>query len=380
MLQSLLKKVLGGAKTHPLPDKPAFYYDPQKGPGLGKDGARARPAAKQLVTDVWLEILPLMAQESIDFSRLRSLAAARKLVWEHHDFVMTFIEFLEKAEVEGDFSFDKGVLIAKRNLTHLLKAGRMRTAVTMATAMHEKWPAHLGEAAKALLHVGQAPVASGLMDRPWTDVQVVDKGAANTLVVFCAPTNMFCFLLNEMHLWFGRLDANVIYVRDFNMALYQKGLRSVGDHAASVEHLRGLIAKLGNRRVVTTGHSGGVFGALTMGRDLGADAVAAFSGPSRLDMGLAAKEDRPFYANVQALLDSGMMTMPDLRADYERTGIRVEYLFGALNEFDTEQAQTLEGLPNVTLHPVPGVSRHSVLPEMIADGSFVSVFEDLLAG
>lgn len=377
----------GGAEAAaaPRPD-PAFFYDPNQGPG----GAPVGGAGPRIVTEAWRDLLPLLGGERIDFAAVRALLAARSGRWEHHAYAVQFFEFLERAEEHGDPGLDLGLLRLKRYMGAVLKAGRMRTACRIARAMEDRWPGQGGKTIDALLHApalfaadpsasGEVPAASALMDRPWVDVQVVDRKAPATLFLFTGVGHQFGFPLNLLHLWLSRLDANIVYLCDFNMALFQMGLMSVGPYAETVAYLRDLACSLG-RRTVLAGHSGGVFGALTMARDMPADAVLAFSGPSTLELGLATKEDRPFYANVLSLLESGAMTMPDLRADYQRCGIPVDYFFGAQNGFDARQARTLEGLPNVTLRPVAGVPRHTVLPELIAEGTLTEVFAAALRG
>ncbi|MGC2855109.1 hypothetical protein ACM64Y_06510 [Novispirillum sp. DQ9] len=384
---TLLDRILGRrpakaaapeAVKPPRPD-PDFYYDPTQGPGIGPGGKHVGESGPRIATEAWRELHPLLGGERIDFDAVRALLAARAGQWDHHAYAVKFFDYLEKAEEHDDLGLDLGMLRLKRYMGAVLKAGRMRTACRVARAMDERWPGKGGKTIGALLHAPDAPAASELMDRPWVDIQIVDKKAPATLILFTGVGHNFGFPLNLLHLWLGRLDANIVYLCDFNMALFQMGLMSVGPYAETVAYLRDLSRSLGQRTVLA-GHSGGVFGALTMARDIPADAVLAFSGPATLELGLATKEDRPFYANVLALLESGAMTMPDLRADYKRNGIRVEYLFGAQNGFDSKQANALAGLPNVTLRPVEGVSRHTVLPELIADGTLTDVFADVLKG
>src|SRR6185312_4522808 len=86
-----------------------------------------------------------------------------------------------------------------------------------------------------------------------------------------------------MHRWAGRLNASLIYLRDFQRFHYLRGITSLGaTRDAAIAELRRIVTSLGARRVVCYGNSAGGFAALHYALDLGANAAVSMGGPTNL--------------------------------------------------------------------------------------------------
>src|SRR5690606_34892337 len=106
-----------------------------------------------------------------------------------------------------------------------------------------------------------------------------DRGAETTVIMMCGNSHRFGVELNSVALWLEPVQANLIYMRDYNFSLYLSGVRSIGNMEESVARIKQDIEKLGTKRLVLMGSSGGVFGALNYGQKLKADLVLCFAGP-----------------------------------------------------------------------------------------------------
>ena len=134
-----------------------------------------------------------------------------------------------------------------------------------------------------------ATAASKFIDDPDKDLQVVpaDGGAetdgAPLILVFCGTGQRFAIPNNMIHRWLGRIGAHIVYIRDHKKRFYVMGVSSLGhDYATSIAALRRIIDQLGARSVHCMGESAGVYGALQMGLDLGAQSVLCLAGPTEL--------------------------------------------------------------------------------------------------
>ena len=72
-------------------------------------------------------------------------------------------------------------------------------------------------------------------------------------------------------------------------------------------------------------------------------------------------------------------TAVSLRAELEAHPLKegIDLYFNAANPIDAGHARHLAGVRGVRLHPQEGSSAHTVLLEMIEDGRFNAVLDDL---
>lgn len=207
------------------------------------------------------------------------------------------------------------------------------------------------------------------LDDPESDLQIVpvqDDNRRPVLFVFCGHAQRFSMPLNIMHRWFAMLDAHIVYLKDIRRAFYLSGIASLGtEYAQTIERLTNIAVKLNASGIRCTGNSGGTFGALSMGIDLGAERVLCMSGPTRLDMSLDTAFDQLSHAGIR-LKDTEPQNF-DLRRKLRDhpSKIDVRSIFGALNVQDRSEAENLSGLHNVELVPVENWERHGVTDGLI---------------
>jgi hypothetical protein len=331
----------------------------------------ARPPRK-FPREGWEVLGPLLARESIDYEAVDALLVRMADKWPP-SYARNVVRAIREIESTGAIDLARyGRIEGQIMASGVVMSGRMRTATTFVRAAYDRWPVGVfKKTAGLLLPAPDVPVISALLDRPWLDLQIVDQRAAATFIVFCGIGHRFGVDLNVLDLWLRPTGANIIYLRDFNSALYLQGLKSLGDYRTTIGSLRTKLSELGTRKVVCIGYSGGVYGALLFGRDLPADLVLALSGPSTLDFGLMDTEDRPVYAKIESLKGRGLIEYPDLARDYAANKVRVRYLYAELNDFDRQQAEHLRACPGVTLEPLAGAKRHFILPDLIRRRQFL---------
>jgi len=212
----------------------------------------------------------------------------------------------------------------------------------------------------------------GFVDAADSDVQIVSGApGAPMLVVVCGNAHRFGADLNLMHCWLRRLHVNLVYLRDFRRLFYLCGVRSVGDYGETVSALRRIAADLGASRIACIGNSGGAYGALRLGLDLGAEAVAALSGPTSLHR-LAPKLRAIAESQGVALPEEEIerSSLPDLYAAARGRTPLVRLVYGAESHLDRAHAMAMGRLPGVALMEIPGWKNHAVLGPLVALGLF----------
>jgi hypothetical protein len=213
-------------------------------------------------------------------------------------------------------------------------------------------------------------------DDPTKDVQIVPcHGASTVFILFCGRAQKVGLPVNLMHRWIGRLNASLIYLRDFHHQVYLRGVQSLGPtREATVAELRRIVASLGGRRVVCYGNSAGVFGALRYGLDLDADAVACVGGSINLT------PEFNSYLTSEALAQQLAAEFPgaalDPRQWYAAAAAppQVRIVYGGDYWNDRLHAEYMGSLPCVTLQPLEGFNGHNAITELIARKRF----DDLL--
>jgi len=262
-------------------------------------------------------------------------------------------------------------------LNELVRVLRFDVARIVVKDYVATWPKVPQLLTQATLYGTSGDIEDQFRDEPTADVQVIAKpGASTTFVVFCGIRHQFGINLNVLHhCWLAKYGANIVYLRDFSEALYLSGIRSLGYVEETVDALRATFASLGTQRLICIGNSAGVFGCLYYAVRLNAELALCFSGPSSLDIGLEFTEKQS-YRRIQDLHQQGKAHWPNLRDLYrQHADVRASLHFGDQNVADRKQAENLAGPPNVSLHPLHGISRHFIIDQLVRMG----VFQDALA-
>ncbi len=207
-----------------------------------------------------------------------------------------------------------------------------------------------------------APVGEGdFADDPASDVQIARRAGCDTvLLAFCGQGHEIGPPMPMMHRWLGGLGASVVYLRDFNGCKYLGGIKSLAaDRPASLEALRRIVDQLGGRRILCYGNSAGGFGALDYGLALGADAILCMAGATNLDPD--ANRFTRSATTARRLRSAFPDATLDLRLSYAAATRppRTQMVFGEHNWDDRLQAEHLDGLTGVSLHPVDNFAGHA---------------------
>lgn len=223
---------------------------------------------------------------------------------------------------------------------------------------------------------------SRLKDDRTLDVQITKS--PNSPMTVVVPTGIaFGFLPPAMFdSLFAAHRINVIYLRDFRKRAYTRGIVSLGrDEAETIRSLNGIIADLGTPRTVAMGCSMGGFAAMRYGALLGTGVAISFAGPTEL-MSCYTETQRsiwnPNYFIKLQLEREQEMPMDLLPVLSSAPDTRFFQFFGEEMRTDALQARRLDGLPNVTVMPVRGVSDHMVIDHMVADGSLDAILRLLM--
>jgi len=333
----------------------------------------------KLARDSWETVLPFFVAQPFDEAAYRAYVDADFEDGSELKAVMTKLGVYvaqSEAGVAIDVS-DIKLLQAKQLLSMLATCGRLRAARQMLEASKQNWnPGRFGAHDALLLDEKDNNGVMTEVDEVWKDFQVIDRGADTTFMLFCGVAARFGVELNIMMQWLKVLPVNVIYVRDFSHLLYLQGIKSLGSEAESVVRIRAALEKIGTKKLVCIGNSGGCFGALYYGHLLQADEIVCFSGPTTLEAGVQEKADRPVYERIHELVSQGEIVEPDVVGAYEKNGIKVRYILGEHSEFDQIQASRIAHIPTVSIEPLEGWDGHFVLGELARREMLAAIFAE----
>ena len=209
------------------------------------------------------------------------------------------------------------------------------------------------------------PHRNFLHDDPDKDVQIVHNEVADTVMFcFCGVTHRLGLPITMFQRRVATLPVSTVYLRDFHRLLYVGGIRSLGpDRSAALTGLRAIADDLGARRIICLGTSGGGYGALRFGLELGAETIVSLAGLVNMD-----PETQPIRKPMAVKLRK---TFPneelDCRALYlaakERPRMIIAYGEHAWD--DRLQAELMKGIDGVELISVSAHDEHGVVPELI---------------
>jgi pimeloyl-ACP methyl ester carboxylesterase len=198
-----------------------------------------------------------------------------------------------------------------------------------------------------------------------------DSGSDSAVLVFSDVNNSIGMPFAFAHLWFGRLDATILYLRDFQKLCFIDGIRSLApDWERTIRELRGILRGLGVRRLVCYGNSIGGFAAIQYAIALQAEAVISAAGPSDLSALRSAWGRRLQQASpVQNLRE--LLAAADAPPE-------VLVVCGEDNWDDRLQAENIGDLSAVTVRLVERFDGHTVANELICRQQFDRMLQWLL--
>ena len=235
------------------------------------------------------------------------------------------------------------------------------------------------------LLVQTKPLPAGqqeFVDDPRKDVQIVPREGADTaMLLFCAVHHRFGLPLGVLHRWLSAFPASILFLRDFEVRLFMKGIRSLGpDRASSTAALGKILADLGARRILCLGASGGGYGALRYGLDVGAEEVVSFAGPVSMEPAFNAH----FAHN--AMSEKLRREYPgeelDMRAVYLAAPARprVQLIYGEHCWDDRLHAEHMADVPGTVAVAIPGHDRHGVIHQLVRRRQFDTLLARLCYG
>ena len=264
----------------------------------------------------------------------------------------------------------------------LFLAGKLNVVEHGVRHLFRAYP-HFGYAQNANQFFNHLPAAGGRLlpfrDDATKEIQIVaHDSSATVILVFCDYFHRLGMPLPLMHRWLGRLNASLVYIRDFRRLFGLAGIRSVAsDWSSTSTYFRELAKSLGATRIFCYGSSAGVLPALHYGLELRAEAVLAMGGPS--DLG-ALHRDRLVPGIFARMRKAGLPVDINLAPLYEATTCapRASIVYAAAHEVDRKQAASMQHLPNVTLCPIWDYAGHNVVIETIARGLFAQMLSTLV--
>jgi hypothetical protein len=201
--------------------------------------------------------------------------------------------------------------------------------------------------------------------------------ASKVIFVFTGAARQVWVSLHVLHQVLPE-DCHIVYLRDTRQLCYLTGVEGLGtSYDETLAEFRRLIDSLGGSRVYCIGSSGGGYGALRFGLDLGARAVLAFA-PSTDASSLA-----PLFKGtaLEGITDRMPHVFVDIAQLYAAAPAppSVTLVFGDRQERDAAASRRLSGLSMVTIHPVADYDRHDVIAQTIVTGEFRSLIDGLLS-
>lgn len=217
-------------------------------------------------------------------------------------------------------------------------------------------------------------------DDPTNDFQVIARERTSTaLLLFCGDAHDVGLPLAVAHRWIGRLNASLIYLRDFRRHYFLEGVGSIGaTREATIIGLRQVVSSLGAKRIACYGGSSGAFGALLYGLDLGAEVILCLAGTVNM---MPQFNNFSIYERSARELSACLPNAPlDLRSVYAAASRppRVRIIYGGDQWDDRIHAEYMGTLPCVSLEAVENCAEHNVIGELIRRGQFERTLDWLI--
>ncbi len=181
--------------------------------------------------------------------------------------------------------------------------------------------------------------------------------------------------------WLDPYPVNIIYACDLKSVGALDGISSLADsYPGAIERLQALARAWSVERWYALGYSAGGYPAVRYGLDLDARRVMTFSGPTIMTGKPVAVDSR-----LRGLVEAVMVVAPHMCVDLRevmqaRTRLpEVIAYYGEEMPRDARHARNLDGLPGVSLRPLPGPQTHDSARLLKEAGGFRAAIDELLA-
>jgi tetratricopeptide (TPR) repeat protein len=207
-----------------------------------------------------------------------------------------------------------------------------------------------------------------LVPRAREEVQIIESGGSEqALLVFSGGNDGMAMPLPIFDRFLAPLPAAVVYLKDFRRLNYLLGIGQLAaGYAGTIDALRGIVDRLGARRVSAIGNCDGAFAAMRYGIELGAERVIAFDPPTHHSDEIVPRleQARNFKRRRLAAAVPDMTDLrPFLLAANGRT--QIEILFREDEARERSHAQHVADAPGVTLVPVAGAPGEAALARFL---------------
>ena len=196
----------------------------------------------------------------------------------------------------------------------------------------------------------------------------VRPGSRSVLFVFCGLNNLPGVADETLIAQMADVDAHLVILRDPHGLIYLKGVAPLGgDMAATAQGMVDLAAGLGAERILCFGTSAGGYAALRYGLMVGAERVIGFGALTLLTAERCrVRADGRAAGLGQRLVDEVEAQLGDCRPMLEARDppMQVDLYFGEKMPLDRFQAEHVDGVPGVRLHPLEGVGTHAVVSNL----------------
>lgn len=201
------------------------------------------------------------------------------------------------------------------------------------------------------------------------------------IIVFTGAAKQVWISIHVLHQLLPK-DCHILYLMDHKNCQYLLGIEEFGwGYKKMMQGLQNTIKELGCPSCYCIGSSAGGYASLRVGLEIGAQSVLAIAPAtdlSTLDSNEFAVQIGKSEQDVISALPDGSGDLLDIFTTKPSTP-KVLITYGGANPLDSARALHMRSAPGVKLHEVADFSRHDVLAELIANGDFRILINDMLS-
>ena len=295
---------------------------------------------------------------------------------------------LERELAQGPISLHRAIPIAGQLTSHAHPSARNVIALLRDNARHSDILAHAAKLARCdetvrrYFQLEAFPRAQ--LERFYQPEGFIflrkGSGSRKLLVIFTTMFNNFHFSNAVMAAMLGRLDCNLLFLKDGTLFNYHRGVAGFADSLPAIGPAIGRLAhSTGSDRIYMTGFSSCGYAALYTALTSPCHGYLGFSQPTDMRAGSPLEPPLYFTPDVRAAVDPAHLVdlKPLLEAD-DPAMLRT-FVYAERNEHDASHVLHVADVPHVQAIALPGAS-HSTVEELGATDAIVPMFARLIAG